>query len=109
MRPSFFLTLIPAFLLLASLSCHRDQRFVGEYRAAPLGAGAPLTLLLNADGKGSWTIAGEDVPFSWESKGDELVLHSKSGGVLAGKFTENSSIDITLPGVGRLQFEKVRE
>lgn len=97
--------LIPC--LLALLSCQSGTDLTGTYEAvSPLNPDASVTLVLKAEGKGAWSVDGEEVAFQWEVRGDELWLHTRSGGVLTGRVGEDDSIDITLAGVGKLLFKK---
>ena len=96
------------FVLVVS-SCQRNQDFSGKYQAFdPAGNPSPV-LQLKADGKGSWNVGHENVSFSWESRGDELLLHLKTGGLMVGKIDARDSILITLPGGEQFHFKRVME
>jgi hypothetical protein len=96
------------FVLVVSC-CQRNQDFSGKYQAFdPSGNPSPV-LLLKPDGKGSWNVAHENVSFSWESRGDGLLLHMKTGGVMVGKIDARDSILITLPGGEQFHFRRVME
>jgi hypothetical protein len=68
------------------------------------GSPPHLVLLLKEDGKGTWALGSEDVSFIWESRGQEIWLHAKTGGVVVGKLRPNHTIDISLPGIGCFLF-----
>jgi hypothetical protein len=91
------------------MSCSPDRELAGRYCASdPRGGQKDLVLELKEDGKGSWKMDHEDFVFTWEDRGAEVWLHSKSGGVIAGKVRDDRSIHIALPGVGSLRFERAQ-
>jgi hypothetical protein len=107
-KESIGLWVLLCFVLAVS-SCQKNHDFSGKYQAlAPSGSPSSV-LLLKPDGKGSWHAAHEDVPFSWESRSDEVLLHMKTGGVMMGKMGARDSIIITLPGGEQLHFNRVPE
>lgn len=94
-------------LLLLALSCDQGRDISGKYKAANLpGNGAQSQLVLKIDGKGTWKVDREETQFTWEQKGDEVLLHSKTGGVIIGKLAPNDSIEISLPGMDNLHFTR---
>lgn len=95
------------FCILAVLSCRQTPALDGRY-TAPSHTGSPPhpVLLLQEDGKGTWTYGSEDASFTWESRENEIWLHTKSGGVVVGKLRQDRSIDIDLPGIGSFHFVK---
>ncbi len=103
------LTTLALFLCaLTALSCGPDRDLAGKYHASdPRGGQKKLLLELKEDGKGSWKMDHEDFAFTWEDRGGEIWLHSKSGGVIAGTVRDDRSIQIDLPDVGSFRFEKV--
>ncbi len=95
-------------LVLPAVSCGPNRDLAGRYEASdPRGGQKKLLLDLKEDGKGSWKMDHEDFAFTWEDRGGEIWLHSKSGGVIPGTVREDRSIQIALPGVGSFRFEKV--
>jgi hypothetical protein len=103
---------LPASLLtlcmLLTLGCPRGEDIRGRYEAEA-GADSPAVILeLKEEGKGGWVVEGVTAPFSWELRGQEVVLYTKSGGILAGTLEHTDSgerrITLDLPGVGRLVF-----
>lgn len=103
------LILILILLISMGVSCRpTGGDLVGKYRAAPPpGDDKALMLELKRDGKGSWKMGHEDFSFTWEDRGDEVWLHTKTGGVVAGRIGEDRSIHVSLPAVGSFRFEKV--
>jgi hypothetical protein len=107
MRQSL-LTLAVIALLALGASCQpATGGLAGKYRASdPKGTGAAVLLELRSDGKGSWKMGRDDFSFTWEERGTEVWLHSKSGGVVAGNIDKDRSIHLSLPEVGSFHFEK---
>ncbi|MCU0572508.1 MAG: hypothetical protein MUC41_05895 [Syntrophobacteraceae bacterium] len=103
--------LIPLALMVcisALSSCGPARDLAGRYEAVdPRDGQKRLPLELKDDGKGSWKMNHEDFTFTWEERGGEVWLHSKSGGVIAGTIHDDLSIHIALPGVGSFRFEKL--
>lgn len=91
------------------ISCGSKDPFTGTYKAE--GKGLPkqaVTVLeLNANGDGVWRVGDDEVPFSWYTKGSELRVNTKAGGVLVGSI-ERSTIYITIPGSKTLCFKKIQ-
>ncbi len=107
MRPTLPAALLILCMLLA-LGCPRGEDIKGRY-VAEAGAESPAVVLeLKEEGKGGWVVEGVTAPFTWELRGQEVVLHTKSGGILAGALEHADSgerrITLDLPGVGRLVF-----
>ena len=101
------LTLTLLILLSLGISCQPGRDLAGKYKAMdPRGGGKAVLLELKSDGKGSWKMGHEDFSFTWEDRGDEVWLHSKSGGVIAGNIGKDHSIHVSLPEVGSFRFEK---
>ncbi len=91
--------------LLCTPACRQGSDLAGKYQAAGHSdQGGQLQLVLRSDGKGAWKVDREETSFIWEQKGDEILLHSKTGGVIVGKLGKNDSIEISLPGMESFQF-----
>jgi len=101
-------SLILILILLALVSCGHKHDPVGRYEAKHPSEGSTIQMLLKADGKGQWTIARENIHFGWEQKGEEVWLHSRTGGVIVGKIDKDGSIDVDVPGAGRLLFKRIQ-
>jgi hypothetical protein len=100
--------LIPILLLATIASCRPGSELIGTYHANDPSTGAVLQLVLNAEGKGHWIVSRENIAFSWEARGNEVWLHSRTGGVVVGRIEKHDCIDVALPGVGRFRFERVK-
>ena len=104
MRLNRLVVLIPFLLILAS--CQDSHELAGAYQARDAATSSTFQLVLGPDGKGHWTVSREEISFSWEKRGDEVWLHSRTGGVIVGKVGKDDCIDVALPGVGKFRFEK---
>lgn len=103
------ITVLILFLLSCG-SCSKDESGVtGKYMAQTGEGEQSMTVLLELgeDGTGSWATEEDHVKFKWEIRGEEILFHTRSGGVIAGKIGEEA-IDIYLSGVGFHSFRKIR-
>jgi hypothetical protein len=76
-----------ALLVLLALilgSCGESRApFAGTYRSVEPGIDKNyIELNLNENGKGSWTLAGKSVEFTWMVKNGKLWLYTKPGAIL---------------------------
>ncbi len=108
-RQSVLITLLIAFLLSYN-ACNRDTSGVTGKYMAQIGEGEQsMTVLLELgeNGTGSWAVEEDNVNFRWEVREKDILLHTKSGGVIVGSIV-GETIDIYLPGVGVHTFKKIR-
>ncbi|HEY9074876.1 MAG TPA: hypothetical protein VIN67_12165 [Desulfobaccales bacterium] len=76
------LTLIMMGLVLAGCGESRSP-FAGTYRSEQTFAGKNyVDLDLKEDGKGTWTLAGKTVEFTWLVNNDKLMFYTKTGAIL---------------------------
>lgn len=92
-------------LLLCGQSCRSSNELPGKYKANG-DQSRQIQLVLKSDGRGTWKIDREEASFTWELIGDEVILHSKGGGVIVGKVGKNESIEISLPGMENFRFTR---
>ncbi|MHC1744450.1 MAG: hypothetical protein AB9873_15670 [Syntrophobacteraceae bacterium] len=105
--PALIAILLLAVLSLLPCGCQPEKPLAGTYRSPQASDGAPpAELKLEADGKGVWRVGKETVSFKWESRGPEIWLHTKTGGVVRGTVESDHSLDIQVPGVGPFHFKK---
>lgn len=97
-----------ALVLLAFWGCGEADGLEGRYRAEFQDKAQPqvITLELGRTGQGTWKTGGDQFSFKWEVKGAEVRLHTREGGVLAGRIG-NNTIDLQLPGMPSLTFNKM--
>jgi hypothetical protein len=91
------------FVLVAMVaSCSGSSGAEGKYVAQ--GAdGKNVTLILKAGFTGEWETHTDAVSVRWETRGSEIWLHSKGGGVLRGVWSDGK-LRVALPGEGELVF-----
>ena len=81
-----------------------EQTLVGDYMAKHPQS-QMITISLKADQKGSWTLDTQTLEFEWDADGQQILLHTANGGVIAGDILKDG-FRIRLPGVGHLDFKK---
>jgi len=100
------LCLVPAVLVYGCGSKPQPSgTYVSDATASPRHGEA--TLDLKDNGVGVWKVGDEEVSFTWFMKGDELRVHTKSGGVLVGT-VEDNAIKMAIPGSNEMAFKKVK-
>ncbi len=97
-----------ALVLLCFGGCGEADGLEGRYRAEFQDKTQlqVITLELGRTGQGTWKTGGDQVSFKWEVRGAEVRLHTREGGVLAGR-VGNNTIDLQLPGMPSLTFNKM--
>lgn len=101
--------LLVLLLILVVSGCGPDHdSLAGRYQARR-GQGPAVSLELEDDGSGSWTVeGGASMSFSWSEQRDRVVLRTKTGGLVAGE-RHGDAIMLKLPGVERLTFLPARQ
>lgn len=111
LTPSFFFhywrPLLFLFLILA-VGCFSKNEIAGNYQAVGIEAHGQVDtfLELKTNGDGYWKSGGEEIPFSWNTKGGELRINTKGGGVIVGHLAKDT-IRLTLPGERTMLFRKI--
>ena len=102
------LIFLVSFALVTS-ACDSGKRYPGTYVWVRGGDQDRLETLLELkeDGQGIWITNEKEVPFRWSVKGQEIRLHTKEGGVIAGKIIDDT-VTIILPGDNVMSFQKKR-
>ena len=113
-RPRYAPGLITAMMVLllaaaAICSCGQQEAAVGKYEAVSQSAAGrvALTLELQADGKGYWSVETDNAPFRWDLHNNTIRLHTPTGGVIQGTLDQDK-LRITMLGQGIIEFTKVR-
>jgi len=91
-------------------ACSPEQGFLGTYKPIP---GSPpeyvgLLVELKKGGKGIRHFQnGESLNFKWVVKGEEIRIHTKSGGIIIAR-RKGDLIEVRFPGPQIVYFEKVK-
>lgn len=99
------------FLITVFAGCGPNTKgLVGSYKAEtkdPALRGR-LSMVLKESGVGVWKIGDDELSFSWHVKDHQLRLYTRSGGVIVG-LLKGSVIEIALPGLPKLTFERTTQ
>lgn len=107
MNRVFCVSFVLLQFLVALCSCGEQPALVGTYEATnPQDPEHVVVLVLQSGGNGSWSFADEEVPVRWEQRKEQIWLHHKGGGILAGKISGAGEIEIVLPGIGSMLFKR---
>jgi hypothetical protein len=107
--PRFAGAVIGVLFIAAMVSgCGRQEALVGKYEAVSQTAAGRiiLTLDLQADGKGLWSVETDNAPLRWDLHKNKIRLHTQTGGVIQGTM-DRGGLQITMPGQGVIDFTKV--
>jgi hypothetical protein len=77
--------------------------YVSEFQGEQ---GPRINLQLESNGRGSWTSEDDRIEFKWEAAGEEIRLHTRSGGIIQGKLSQ-SGIEFVIPASDVIFFKKV--
>jgi hypothetical protein len=97
------------FTIIFSFACDNKQKYTGLYRAegGELQQEQVNTIELIENGQGIWRIENDEASFSWEITGNEIRLHTKTGGIIKGMI-KNNCIEIMLPNSKKVFFTKMK-
>jgi hypothetical protein len=105
---AFFLLFVA--LMSCSVACAREDKYIGVYKSlsnSPPGY-PEVYLELKKGGEGLRRVGEETLPFRWDVKGDEIRIHTRSGGIIVGQLQENDTLVIKLPGPEITYFKKMK-
>ena len=107
MKPVTGAVFLVLMMPLLFWQCDRHEEVVGKYNAVETSRDSriPVTLELQANGKGLWSIETDNAPFRWDRKQNKIRLHTQSGGVIEGTM-DNETIQIAIPGMGVIIFKR---
>ena len=91
--------------LITAAGCGRSSPLAGQYEAGYGDGGRTIVLDLREGGQGSWTAEDESIAFKWDVRGDEVLLHTRAGGVIR-VAVKGGELTADLPGAGRLVFRR---
>jgi len=97
------------FIIIFLIACENRQKYIGLYRAeeGKFQQELETTIELKEDGQGVWRVNDDETSFSWGLKGNEIRLHTKTGGVIKGVI-KNNGIEIILPNSKNIFFAKIK-
>jgi hypothetical protein len=101
--------LLIAVVTLITVACSQENKFLGTYTPLPNSPPeyAGLVVELKKGGEGIRRVqGGETVAFRWVVKGDEVRIHTKSGGTILAK-PKGDVIEVRFPGPQVVYFKKI--
>ncbi len=82
LRVAALLGLIMVGLVFAGCGESRSK-FAGTYKSAqPFAGQGNINLVLNEDGRGTWTLAGKIVEFTWVINDGKIWFYTKTGAII---------------------------
>jgi hypothetical protein len=96
-------------VLFSFTACGKQEKYVGNYQCEESSDTEykDLYVELKDGGKGVRRVRGEEVSFSWVTKGDGIRIHTDSGGVIVGTL-ENGTLKVELPGPKIIRLKKIK-
>jgi hypothetical protein len=102
--------LLIAVVALATVACSKENKFLGTYTPIPNSPPeyADLYMELKKGGEGIRRVqSGETVAFHWVVKGDEVRIHTRSGGTIVARL-KGDLIEVRFPGPQVVYFKKIK-
>jgi hypothetical protein len=89
-------------------ACSKTDKYIGKYQAIDITENGQKEhyVELMENGEGTWNCCEGEVLFTWYVKKNELRINTKEGGIMVGKW-KDESFTITLPGKKTLTFVKM--
>ncbi len=91
--------------LALAAACSDPSHLIGKYQSLPEAEHFVL-LDLQPNGQGTWETDFDVVAFRWKQRGQEIWLHTRTGGVITGDIAEATRLKVDLPGVGMIVLER---
>ncbi len=99
-----FAVLFAMGFLIISSGCSDHSRMIGKYEGVDQDfAGNVSVIELQEGGEGLWETDVDLVYFRWKVRGDEIWLHTKTGGAIRGSLTADG-FELDIPGLGFFVF-----
>ncbi len=88
--------------------CSKEENFLGTYRAIKDSPQEykDFYVELKQGGEGIRRVRGEEVPFTWVGKDEEIRVHTESGGVIVAK-QKKDVLEVRLPGPKVIYLKKI--
>jgi hypothetical protein len=102
--------LLIAVVTLVTVACSKENKFVGTYTPLPNSPPeyADLYVELKKNGEGIRRLqSGEAMAFHWVVKGDEVRIHTKSGGTIVAR-KKGDLFEVRFPGPEVVYFKKIK-
>ena len=95
-------------VLMLTFACAREEKFIGTYKSTEKNPPefSDVLVELKEGGKGIRTGRGEYITFEWETKGNEIRIHTKGGGIIIGKM-RHGVLEVSLPGPKIFYLKKI--
>lgn len=105
----FYLIAFALFLSIFMFSCAKKNNYTGTYvpHVKALPEYSETSIELKENGIGNWRIRNDEVSFRWDVRGEEIRLHTKSGGVIVGKIQGNT-LEIALQDRNIKYYKRVK-
>lgn len=95
------------FFVMTFSGCSGQGNMAGKYRGTEEGSSEAYSVMeLKDNGEGVWEHEDDLVRFRWKVRGDEIWLHTQTGGVIRASLTSRG-FSMEIPNTG--SFEFVRE
>jgi len=86
-------------------ACSDPSLLLGKYQSPP-EAERYVILELQPNGEGTWETDFDVVSFRWKQRGQEIWLHTRTGGVITGDIIGQTRLEMDIPGVGMIVLEQ---
>ena len=104
----FYLITFVLFLSIFIFSCAQKDNYTGTYvPPEALSEHTETSIELKENGIGIWRIRNDEVSFRWDVRGEEIRLHTKSGGIIVGKIQGNT-LEIVLQDRNIKYYKRVK-
>ncbi len=101
--------LLIAVVTMVTVACSKEKKFLGTYTPIPNSPPeyADLYVELKKGGEGIRRVqSGEALAFNWVVKGDEVRIHTESGGTIVARVKGNL-FEVRFPGPQVVYFKKI--
>lgn len=97
-------------LMLWSVACSREEKFIGTYKSAPGNPSeySDLFIELKKGGEGIRRVHGKEFTFQWVVKSDEMRVRTRSGGIIVGKLQGRDMLEVRLPGPKIIHLQRIK-